>query len=216
MSVKDLPDVVLALGGLGLALFRPPAFALPTGPRLCAVAAAEPSFVPMGLAPLAWIFGWRAGLFAFRYPAEAVLFPVPCPLVLGATFPCTCLCVPTPATVLFVSVVFAFVFVSSPFEVVCSSFLCVFFPRFVHTSSNGSVGWFVVVAVVFVCGVGHVVVAFVQVRRSATVGCVLVSLHHPIVSFLPFVCIVRPFFLLPRFARHVYGTYDPEAGAWLG
>lgn len=46
--MKDLPDVVLALGGLGLALFCPPAFALPTGPRLCA-SAAEASFVPVGL-----------------------------------------------------------------------------------------------------------------------------------------------------------------------
>lgn len=46
--MKDLPDVVLALGGLGLALFCPPAFALPTGPRLCAPAA-EASFVPVGL-----------------------------------------------------------------------------------------------------------------------------------------------------------------------
>lgn len=141
------------------------------------------------LVPLVWIFGWRAGLFGFRYPVAAVLFPVPCPLVLGATFPCTCLCVPTPATFLFVSAAFGFVFVSSTFEAVCpcfdrfvsvpvdvrrevrfvrqrlcfrrhesstarhgssvsfllgnrsrTSFLCVFLPRFVHTSSNGSVG----------------------------------------------------------------------------
>ena len=74
------------------------------------------------LVPLVWIFGWRAGLFGFRYPVAAVLFPVPCPLVLGATFPCTCLCVPTPATFLFVSAAFGFGFVSSTFEVVCPCF----------------------------------------------------------------------------------------------
>ena len=91
-----------------------------------------------------------------------------------------------------------------------TSFLCVLLPRFVHTSSNGSVGssrrrrrrcFF------FFRGVVRVVVSFVPVRRSGFVACASVSSSFRWFRLrLTWVCLFLPSFFVSgscRFVRFV-------------